>query len=197
MPTDAQGSGLPWVDEIARCFEPYAFVDFHRVGLPALVEQHGHLVLDDLRGAPSLAFRRGADAFTWVASEAGIQVVEGDAQAPTRVLLSEGTFSEFLHELLTASGAVMTGRARIDRGELAGWRRWEPAIQSLCSGREIYGPKGWDTLVDRSGGPLDLERRFSVSDDPLEMRRYLETAGYLHVENVFGQAEIEDYRAEV
>ena len=30
MPTDAQGSGLPWVDEIARSFETHSFVDFHR-----------------------------------------------------------------------------------------------------------------------------------------------------------------------
>ncbi len=47
------------------------------------------------------------------------------------------------------------------RGEFAGLQRWEPAIRALCSGREIYGVAAWETLVDRSGGPLDLLRRSS------------------------------------
>lgn len=30
MPSDEIGSGLPWIDAIARAFEPIAFVDFQR-----------------------------------------------------------------------------------------------------------------------------------------------------------------------
>jgi hypothetical protein len=44
------------------------------------------------------------------------------------VALSEQIFSEFIHELLTVSGAVKTGVATLSRGDLFGWRRWEPAI---------------------------------------------------------------------
>src|SRR5262245_64976282 len=132
MPTDAFHSALPWVDAIARSFEPYSFVDFHRIQLPALISRNGHLVLADLRGVPPLAFRSDGDtAFTWVASGDGVRVVEGDDDAATVVALSEATFSEFIHELLTATGAVRTGRAKLIRGELTGWQRWEPAIQSL------------------------------------------------------------------
>jgi hypothetical protein len=54
---------------------------------------------------PALAFRSDAGAaFTWVASDDGVRVVEGDADAATVVALPEQTFSEFIHELLTASG---------------------------------------------------------------------------------------------
>jgi hypothetical protein len=162
------------------------------------VASRGHLVAADLRGALSLAFRTGdGPAFTWEASEAGLVVADGDSDAVTVVELSEDAFSEHVHELLTASGAVRTGRARLVRGVLPGWQRWEPALQSLCSGREIYGPQVWDTLVDARGHPLDLRRAFAADDDVEEMRSFLATAGYLHVKGVFSPAEIRTWSAEV
>jgi hypothetical protein len=198
MGTDVAGSGLPWVEAIAGSFEPYSFVAFHRAELPALVVQHGRLVVEDLHGAATLAFRaEDGTTFTWVPTERGVEVVEGDTDAPTIVELSERTFSEFLHELLTASGAVRTGRARVTRGTLDGWQRWEPAIQSLCSGRAIYSPAVWQTLVDRAGTPLDLQHKFSVADDIEEMRQFLDRAGYLHVKNVFTPAEVAGFSAEI
>lgn len=198
MSTDSHGSGLPWVEAIARSFEPYAFVSFHREILPALIARRGHLVRDDLRGVAPLAFRTDDDtAFTWIASDEGVGIVAGDAGAATVVALSEKTFSEFLHELLTAAGAVMTGRAKLARGALTGWQRWEPAIRSLCSGREIYGAHVRRTLVDRSGRPLDLGRRFAPDDDPEDMRWFFDTAGYLHLRAVFDRAEIARYGAEI
>ncbi|MBK6289054.1 MAG: phytanoyl-CoA dioxygenase family protein [Pseudomonadales bacterium] len=198
MSTDSIGSALPWVEAITRAFEPYSFAEFHRTRLPALIARNGHLVRTDLRGASSLAFRSDdATTFSWIASDDGVRVVEGDAGAATVVALSERTFSEFIHELLTASGAVMTGRATLVRGELCGWKRWEPAIQSLCSGREIYTAEVRHTLLDRSGKPLELRRSFSVADDIEEMRHFLETAVYLHLKAVFGRAEVERHGAEV
>ena len=198
MGTDVTGTGLPWVEAIAQSFEPYSFVAFHRSELRALVAKHGHLVVEDLRGASPLAFRaEDGTTFTWVPTERGVEVVEGDADAATVVELSERTFSELLHELLTASGALRTGRAQVVRGTLAGWQRWEPAVQSLCSGRAIYSPAVWPTLVDRAGTPLDLHQAFSVIDDIDEMRHFLDRAGYLHVKNVFTAAEVAVFGAEV
>lgn len=198
MSTDVLGSGLPWVEAIGRSFEPYSFVDFHRALLPEWIARNGHLVRADLHGAPALGFRADdGTAFTWVAGATGVRIVDGDAGAATVVALSARTFSEFIHELLTAAGAAMTGRATLARGELSGWQRWEPAIRSLYSGREVYGAQAWRTLVDRSGRPLDPRRRFSVDDDLEEMRWYFETAGYLHIKAVFAHAEVERYGAEV
>jgi hypothetical protein len=198
MATDVVGAALPWVEAIAQSFAPYSFVKWHRVELPTLIAQHGHLVVDDLRGVDPLAFRLDKDtAFTWIASDDGVRVVEDDAGAATVVELSEATFSEFIHELLTAAGVLRTGRARITRGDLEGWQRWEPAIRSLGSGRKIYSAEVWQTLVNSDGVPLDLYRRFRVDDDVEEMREFLMTAGYLHVEAVFSRPEVDRYRAEV
>jgi hypothetical protein len=198
MGTDVIGSGLPWVDSIAASFVPHDFASFHRDELPRLVLRHGDLVRDDLRGVAPVAFRIGdGTTFTWRSDDGEVQAVEGDANATTLVELSEGTFSEYLHELLTASGAVRTGRARVVRGELAAWQRWEPAMLSLRTGRPIYGPAIWATLVDRGGDALDLHRTFSVGEDREEMRHFLDVAGYLHVKSVFTPGEVASFGAEV
>jgi len=198
MGTDVVGTGLPWVDAIAESFPRRSFGDFHRVELPELVRRHGALVVDDLDDAPPLGFRiDDGRAFTWRACEHGIDIADGDADAATVVELSESTFSEFVNELLTASGATRTGRARVTRGSLDGWQRWEPAIQSVCSGRPIYGPAIWDELVDGDGARIDLSRTFTVDDDEREMRNFLGLTGYLHVKAVFSPDEIERYSDEV
>ena len=107
MPTDAIGSGLPWVDAIARSFETLSFVEFNRVRLPELVERHGPLVAADLSSAAPVAFGvGGAGSFTWTASADGMRVVPGDVEADTIVELSERTFLEFVQELLTKTGRV-------------------------------------------------------------------------------------------
>jgi hypothetical protein len=198
MATDDVGSGLPWVEAIAQSFAPYSFAGFHRSELPALVARHGALVVDDLRGIPPLAFRiDDGTTFTWRPTDYGVETVASDADAATLVEVSERTFSEFLHRLLTASGAVMTGRAKLGRGALPAWQRWEPAIQSLCSGRPIYSGAVWQTLVDRKGDALDLQRAFAVDDDAEEMRHFLDVAGYLHIKAVFTSEESARYGAEV
>jgi hypothetical protein len=197
MGTDTVGSGLPWVEAIAESFAPIDFVEFHSRQLPELHARNGALVADDLRGAPSLAFRVGDRAFSWSSNDGHVDVVEGDDGATTLVELSEEAFSEHLHELLTASGAQRTGRAQVRRGSLGGWQRWEPAIQSLCSGRPIYGEQASLSLVDRHGAALDLERSFSADDDQTEMRHFLRVAGFLHVKQVFTVDEIDRYRAEI
>jgi hypothetical protein len=198
MGTDVAGTQLAWIEAIAQSFPSHSFVQFHRVDLPALATKHAHLVRDDLDGVEPLTFRRpDGTAYTWCANPDGVRVVGGDAANATIVELSERTFSDFLNELLTASGAERTGRARVVQGTLAGWQRWEPAIRSLCSGREIYSTTVWETLIDRDGIPLDLHRAFSVVDDIDDMRHFLRVAGYLHIKGVFTQAEVESWAAEV
>jgi hypothetical protein len=198
MATDLAGTELPWIDEIGRSFERHSFERFHRIELPRLISEHGHLVTDDLRGVPPLAFRADDQTtFSWVSGDDGVRVIEGDADAATLIELDERTFSDFLNELLTATGIVRTGRAVVARGTLTGWQRWEPAIQSLLSGRPIYSPAVWDTLVDGNGMPLDLRRSFSVDDPEDEMRHFFLTAGYLHVRGAFTADEVASYGAEV
>ena len=198
MGTDVGGTGLPWVEAIAASFEPYSFAAFHTDRLPELVARHGALVAADLRDAPPLAFRvSDGTSFTWRATDRGVEAREGDDSAVTVVDISEGAFSEYLHELLTASGAVRTGRARVTRGDLSRWQRWEPATQSLLSGREIYSPAVRSSLIDRGGQPLDLGRSFTEGDDPADIAWFLDVAGYVHLKGIFTPTEVRRFAEEV
>jgi hypothetical protein len=196
--TDTVGTGLPWVEAIEASFPPYSFVGFHSGQLPELNARNKELVVDDLAGVPPIAFRiPGGAAYTWLAMPDGIRAVEGDADADTLVELDEVTFSLYLHDLLTASGSVRTGRATLARGSLAAWKRWEPATRTLITGKPIYTEAVWDTLVDRDGRPLDLLQAFGPDGDRDEMRHFLDTAGYLHIKGVYTPEEAATFGAEV
>lgn len=198
MGTDTRGTGLPWVEAIADSFPRYSFDEFHTIQLPALNARNAVLLVDDLAGVPPLGFRvPGGRAFTWAATADGIRVVEGEQNAETLVELDETTFSSYLNELLTASGSVRTERATVVRGSLDGWKRWQPATRSLISGRPIYTDAVRGTLVGLDGEPLDLLRRFPVDGDRDEMRHFLDTAGFLHVKEVYSPEEITTFREEV
>jgi hypothetical protein len=178
MATDLVGTGLPWVEAIAGSFAPISFSAFHTVDLPQKVKARGHLVAADLDGVPAVGFRiEDGTAYTWQMTPSGVQAVAGSTGASTLIELSEATFSEFLHDLLSASGSVRTGRATVVHGDLATWQRWEPAIRSVLTGREIYGPHVWGSLLDRRGKPLDLQAHFRPDDDPADMQHFLAVAG--------------------
>jgi hypothetical protein len=199
MATTGDATTLPWVDDIAGSFPLRDFVGFHRDELPRLIARNGHLIDGDLRGAPRLAFRlTDSLTFTYVPTDASMLVVEGDVDAETLVDISEQCFSDVTHELLTASGAINTGRAHLVRGSITGWKRWEPSLQALWSGREIFGAALAATvLVDRDGLPLDLHRSFTIDDSEDDLREYFNTAGYLHIRDVFSPDEVELLGAEV
>jgi hypothetical protein len=196
--TDTLGTGLPWVEAVAASFPQYSFVEFHTGQLPALNARNKQLFIGDLAGAPPIGFRiPDATAYTWLSTHDGIRAVEGDANAETLVEIDEVTFSQYLHELLTASGSVRTDRAAIARGSLTGWKRWEPATRTLITGRPIYTEAVWDTLVDRNGKPLNLFQAFPADGDREDMQHFLNTAGYLHLKGVYRPQEVAAFDAEV
>jgi len=189
---------LPWIDKIAESFPSRDFVEFHREVLPRLIEANRGHVRGDVDGAPPLGFRlTDGPAFTYLPTPSALRVVEGDAAAETLVELDAAAFSAVVNELLTASGAVNTGRARVRRGSIEGWKRWEPALQAVWTGRDIFGPDAVARLVDRDGSPLDLRRSFATDDDEADMRHFFDRTGFLHVRNVFGPDEIATLAAEV
>jgi hypothetical protein len=196
--TDTLGTGLPWVEAIAASFPHYSFVEFHTSELPALNARNGELLVGDLAGAPPIGFRiPNGPTYTWLSTSDGIHAVEGDADAETLVEIDEVTFSQYLHELLTASGSVRTDRAALTRGSLAGWKRWEPATRTLITGKPIYTEAARETLVDRNGMPLNLFQAFPADSDRDEMRHFLNTAGYLHIKGVYTPREAAAFGAEV
>jgi hypothetical protein len=188
---------LPWVEKIAQAFSTHAFDGFHTSTLPDLVRRNGHLFADYVREKAAIGFvTDDGQGFSWHPIPEGVIAKAGVGGCETVVELSTATFSDHLNQLISATGAVQTGRARLVVGTLAEWREWEPAIRSLIDGKPVYGEQVQATLVSQDGAPLALDRTFRSNDSAQEMAHYLQTMGYLHVKAVFSNDEIERLHGE-
>lgn len=176
---------------------PLDFHRYHREELPALLAAgRGALAASGARTLGSLAFRLPeGDAYSYVPTDAGMDVVAGDAAAHTVIELSAELWQNLVRELDAAAGLLYGGRAKCLRGSALRWVAWEPALRAMWSGRPVYHAHELE-LKDRRGAPLDPAAAFTLVSDRDDMAHFLRTAGYLFVRGVFAADEIAALRAE-
>jgi hypothetical protein len=175
------------------------FNGFHLRDVCRLIEARHALVEHDLEGADPLSLMMPSGAAYTYRFDGRLSVEPG-ASGATQVLLDPDAFSEFFHELLSISGLVATGRVEVIKGDIGGFRRWEPALRAIYSGRPIYSGSVRVELVDADGRALPLVSAFDFCDFDAkleEMRAYLRMMGYLHIRRVFAGSEIDAIRARV
>ncbi|HEY2429082.1 MAG TPA: phytanoyl-CoA dioxygenase family protein [Acidimicrobiales bacterium] len=159
--------------------------------IPTAVAAHGDLAA---RGArflelPPLGFGVGDAGFTLAAGDEGMRVAAGVGGGTIVAELDEPALSRLLQDEQTAMGLAMTSDVRLTRGRLDDWIAWEPVLRALLDGRPVHEP-GAIQLVDGDGGPLDLDRAFTLEDDPEELRQFLTEAGFVHLRGVFTPDEM-------
>jgi len=176
---------------------PLDFHHYHREELPPLLRAgRGALAASGARALGSLAFRlTDGDAYTYVPTAAGMDVVAGDAAADTVIEVSAELWQNLVYELDAAAGLLYGGRARCLRGNAMRWVAWEPALRAMWSGRPVYRADEI-ALRDRHGAPLDPAMAFTLSSEREDMAHFLRSAGYLFVRGVFGAGEIAALRSE-
>lgn len=174
------------------------FDRFHLEQVPALAAQgHGALAARAAAGLEPLSFALDdGRAYSFVPETGGVAVHAGVADAGAVARLSYDAWASFVTERWTRYALLYTGSVEFPRGEFADLCHWEPALRALFHGRPVYEPRSLH-LTDRAGAPLDLERSFTLDDDPKELAHFLQTAGFLHVRNVFDATEIDALRVEV
>ena len=98
--------------------------------------------------------------------------------------------SDLVQDLVSTMG-LCDDVARADH------RRLDQRLDRLGAGaaRAARRPAGCTrpgdvTFVDADGGPLDLDRTFTIDDDRDEMAHFLEQAGFLHLRGVFDESEM-------
>jgi hypothetical protein len=177
--------------------DPLDFHRYHREELPALLRAgRGALAAPGARALGSLAFRLpGGDAYTYVPSASGMDVIAGDDAADTVIELAAELWQNLVRELDAAAGLLYGGRARCLRGNALRWVAWEPALRAMWSGRPVYRADDV-ALHDRHGAALDPAQTFTLGSDREDMAHFLRTAGYLFVRGVFTAEEIAAFRAE-
>ena len=185
--------------ERAERFPAIDFDTFHQQEVQRLIAARHNLVQDDLCGASTLSLCATSGASYTYAFDGRLSVVAG-AHGATQVRLDEEAFADFFHELLSISGLVATRRLEVTVGDISGFRRWEPALRAIYSGRPIYTRQMLAGLRQATGCASPLEQTFDFREfghQRERMQTYLDTMGYLHVSGVFSAEEIAAFRAEV
>lgn len=97
--------------------------------------------------------------------------------------------SDLMQDVASAFGLQITGRTKVIQGTMDAFIEWEPVLRCLLEGRPVYEP-GVIEFTDRQGTTLDLRQSFTLHDDPKDIGHFLAEAGFLHLVDVFGEAEM-------
>jgi hypothetical protein len=104
--------------------------------------------------------------------------------------------SDLVQDAQSTMGLAMTARVQLTAGAMPDWIGWEPALRALLDGRRVH-ETGDVTFTDLDGGDLDLDRSFTIDDDHDEIAHFLEQAGFLHLRDVFDDAEMAAVGADI
>jgi len=118
-----------------------------------------------------------------------LAVREGLADDGLLVALDSLACSELLQDVTSTFGLVMAGRVEVRRGATDDFVAWEPVLRAVVDGRAVH-EAGSIELRAADGTPLDLHRAFRLDDPAEEIGHFLAEAGYLHLVNVFTEAEM-------
>jgi hypothetical protein len=190
------------VDVRIRVDAPRAELDHDRFfgdELPARIDEHAAAIL------PALAFIRPrpleieveGEPWTLTADDARVTVERGPRpDAKARVKLGREQFADLVDDQQTVMSLWASGALDQRAGTVGHLLDWWLVLRAALDGTPIYTP-GSVALDDADGRPLDLTRAFHADDDRAEMRHFLETAGFLHIEELFDTAEMDAVSADM
>ena len=125
-----------------------------------------------------------------------IDVVPGDAFTEACITLDRSAFADLFCERRTAMGLIVAGRVSGDPISHETFYQWDPVLRSLIDGRPVYRPGGV-TLQSLDGSLLDLDQRFRPGERTTEAAHFLTETGFLLMENVFTEAELDEIDADL
>jgi len=176
-----------------RDVPPVDPVHFLGTELPALLEARSGLVPPaaefELRplvlrvdGAAWL-LRRESIGFT--VGPVGDTVVEALAIAEriVEVRLTASQLGDLVNDQVTPIGLMTAGTLDQPRGRIGRVLDWWLVLRAVLDDRPIHRRGAVDL-------PHDLDRSFTLDDDPDEILDFLQTAGFLHLRGVFTEEEM-------
>jgi hypothetical protein len=190
------------VDVRSRIDAPRTELDpgrFFDDDLPARIDEHADAIL------PALAFIRprpieiDIDGETWnlTADDGRVLIEPGPrSEANARVKLGRDQLADLVDDQQTVMSLWASGALDQQAGTVGHLLDWWLVLRAALDGTPIYTP-GSISLDDRAGKPLDLTRRFHAGDDPVEMHHFLETAGFMHIEGLFAESEMDAISADM
>jgi hypothetical protein len=182
--------------ELQRPFDPAEFFDHD---LPAALDAAASTM------GPALAWLNlvpltvmvGADGDAWTLSANGdVRIDQGSVATGATVCMTGEQVEELATDQASFMGFFTWGTLDQRAGRLEHLLDWWLVLRGALDGRPVYTP-GSIAFAAPDGSPLDLHRSFRPDDDPDHMRAFLEEAGFLHIEGVFPQDEMDELDREI
>jgi hypothetical protein len=166
--------------------------------LPDAIAVHGDLAGRGVayKELPAVGLSVDGRGVTLGLSGSALALGEGLDDAGVVAVMEADALSDLVQDAQSTMGLAMTARVQLTAGNIADWIGWEPALRALLDGRKVH-ETGDVTFTDPDGAELDLDRSFTLDDDREEMAHFLEQAGFLHVRNVFDEAEMAAIGADI
>jgi ectoine hydroxylase-related dioxygenase (phytanoyl-CoA dioxygenase family) len=180
-------------------FGPIDFDRFHRVELPALLEQRAPVFSHaDVAVVRPIAFELDDQrAYTYVPDGHTFVVEAGIERADTVVALPSDAWSAFAWELRSCFAMFYADEITVTRGSFGQLVRWEPPLRVAFDGQSLYDVDDPAPVVDGLGRELDLDRTFTLDDPDVEIAEFLHAAGFVHLRSVVDSDEVDALVADV
>jgi hypothetical protein len=171
---------------------------FFEVDWPDAVARNGRRAAADAARLDlgPLALRVDGEVWTMEPRDDTIAVVPGHADDRPCVTLDRPAFADLFCERRTALGLVIGARVTGDPVSNDAFCAWDPVLRSLLDGRPLYQP-GTVTLRSSDGSPLALDQRFRLGEQTEEAAHFLAEAGFLLLQDVFAEAEMDEVDADL
>lgn len=138
---------------------------------------------------PPLGFEVDGRGITLDVRNGVLVALPGTTGAGVVAECATDALSDLVQDRQSTMGLAMTSRVQLSAGNINDWIGWEPALRALLDGRRVH-ETGDVTLTDLDGGPLDLDRSFTLDDDREEVANFLRQAGFLHLKGIFEEDEM-------
>jgi hypothetical protein len=138
-----------------------------------------------------LAIEVDGDAWTLAVDAGVVRITPGrDDDAGSVLRTDAAQLQDLVHDQVTVVGMQTNGTLDQPVGRFDALLDWWMLLRGALDARAPH-TRGALDLVDADGAPLALDRSFAA-DAPLdEMGDFLERAGYLHIQGVFDEGEME------
>jgi hypothetical protein len=192
----SEADARPSVDTRTRSFRTLPAVDpaeFWTGAWSDALTRNGGRAADDAQrlGLPPITIAVDDVEWTLRAGDGALAVERGvQAGAALRVSLDRAAFGDLVHERRTALGLVIAGRVDGEPAANDAFCAWDPVLRSAIDGRAVY-QSGEVDLRSRDGSVLDLDQRFRLGERDADAAHFLAEAGFLLLEGVFTEAEID------
>ena len=189
------------VDMRTRVDGPTVPIDpdrFFSDDFPAALDAHAEAVIPGLPFVAPRPMVVDVDDMSWTLRADGgrVTITRGAEDTKVRVRFTQEQLEDLVHDQATIMSLWAGNTLDQSGGNPGHLMDWWLVLRAALDNTPMYTP-GSIALNDVDGTPLDLHRSFRPDDDPEVMRHFLETAGFLHIQGLFAEDEMNAISADM